>query len=150
MVGQTNQLSQTAATPLPSNHRSGNQVQKGIKGDYLGHPGFFHYGEMWRRAATACAVCLPSVADSGAALCCGKKERGGAGPKTDMLSSAWMPSNHSSSSPLFRAFPPPPAGPSLQSQLRAYIAQQLFNTQGTSAPHTIDVKCSHPRPLPGV
>ena len=50
-----------------------------------------------------------------------EKERGGAGPKTDMLSSAWMPSNHSSSLPLFRVFPPPPAGPSLQSQLKLIL-----------------------------
>lgn len=79
-----------------------------------------------------------------------ENERGGAGPKTDMLSLAWMPSNHSSSLPLFRAFPPPPAGPSLQSLLGAYITQRPFNSQGTATSHTIDVKCSHPCPLPGM
>lgn len=89
------------------------------------------------------AVWLPSLVDSGAALCC---ERRRGGPK-QMLSSAWLPSNHNGSFPLFRAFPPPPAGPSLQSQLRAYIAQWLFNTQGTATSHTIDVKCSRPCPL---
>ena len=148
MVGQTNQLSQTAATPLLSNHRSGNQVQKGIKGDYLGHPGFFHYREM-EESSRGCAVWLPSVAGSGAALCLGKEERR-IGPKTDMLSSAWMPSNHSSSLPLCRVFPPPLAGPSLQSELRAYNTQRLLNTQDTSTSHTIDVKCFRPCPLPAV
>lgn len=50
--GQTNQLSQTAATPLPSNHRSGNQVQKGIKRGLFGLSWvFFIYQGMWRTAA---------------------------------------------------------------------------------------------------
>lgn len=78
---QTNQLLQIAATSWPSNHRSGNQVQKGIKGDYLGHPGFFLFGEMKRSSSTACAVWLPSVADSGAALCCGRRREEQQGPK---------------------------------------------------------------------
>lgn len=111
-------------------------MQEGIKGDYLGHPevGFFFFFLMSAEVEgihTACVVLLPSVADRGATLCCGRRGvGGGAGPKTDMLSSAWMPSNRSSSLPLFGSFPPPPAGLSLQSQQRASIAQWLFNTQG--------------------
>lgn len=94
---------------------------------------FFFFFLMWAEVEgihAACVVLLPSVADRGATLCCGRRGVGGAGPKTDMLSSAWMPSNRSSSLPLFGSFPPPPAGPSLQSQQRASIAQWLFNTQG--------------------
>ena len=140
MVGQTNRLPQTAATTILSNQRPGNQVQKGIRGDYLGHPGFFTIGGDVERSCTLCAERLPSVAACSAAPCCGKGRKEEQGPKQIMLSSAWMPSNHSSPLPLCRN-PPPPAGPSLQSQLRACIAQRLFETQGTAT--------SCPRPLPG-
>ena len=102
--------------------------------------------EGWRRAAErvqcGCPLWLTVVLHS-----VWEEERGGAGPKTDMLSSVWMPSNHSSSLPLLRSVPPPPAGPSLQFQLRAYIAQWLFNTQGIATSHAIDVKCSRLCPL---
>lgn len=87
------------------------RVLKGIIWAILGFflPPTPHYGEIEEDSSRACAVWLPPVADSGATLCLGgkKKERGGAGPKTDMLSSAQMPSNHRSSLPLFRAPPPP-------------------------------------------
>lgn len=57
---QTNQLSQMAAMLLLSNHTSRNQVQRGIKEDYLGHPDFF---------LTSYAALLPSVVKAGIARC---------------------------------------------------------------------------------
>lgn len=84
-LGKTNQLSQTAAIPRPSNRRSGNQVHRGIKGDYLGHPGFFYYREMWRIAAQhvwcGCPLWLTVVLHS----VMGKGEAGRAGPKKTSL-----------------------------------------------------------------
>lgn len=66
---QTNQLSQTAVTSLPSNRGSGNQVQKGIKEDYLGHPVlfffFFFFSLTTWRSGEQHVHCVPSVADSG-------------------------------------------------------------------------------------
>ena len=106
MVGQTNRLPQTAATTILSNQRPGNQVQKGIRGDYLGHPGFFTIGGDVERSCTLCAERLPSVAACSAAPCCGKGRKEEQGPKQIMLSSAWMPSNHSSPLPLCRNPPP--------------------------------------------
>lgn len=135
MVGQTNQLPQTAATTLLSNQRPGNQVQKGIRGDYLGHPGFFTIGGDVEGSCTLCAVWLPSVAACGAAPCCGKRREEEQGlkqicfPQRGCLATAAAP--HLCLEP-----------PSLQSQLRACIVQRLLETQGTTT--------SCPSPLPGV
>lgn len=84
------------------------RVLKGIIWAILGV--FFTTGRLeWesgaRRVQCGCPLWLTAALHS--VVGGGERREEEQEPKTDMLSSAWMPSNHSSSLPLFGAVPPP-------------------------------------------
>lgn len=122
---QTNQLSQTAVTSLPSNLRSGKcrRVLKGIIWTILVWVVLppTHCWDM-EGSGTSCTVWLPSVAEGGVAFFFPfppEKSTGGwTGAKTNTLCLLWTLSNHSSP---FMTLTFLPAGQSTQSQFSACI-----------------------------